>query len=94
MLPKPVDVAGKIGYNNIDVINHLISLIKFNIRFVVSFLLFYTYFTYLILFDLQDTVCPAIFLPFFTPQIDKRQLLGYNNKVYTKITLLGLGGKA
>ena len=67
ILPKPVDVTGKIGYNNIDVRNHLISLIKFNIRFVVSFLLFYTYFTYFILFDLQDTVCPAIFLPFFTP---------------------------
>ena len=33
MLPKPVDEAGKIGYNNIDVRNHLIY---FNLNYILQ----------------------------------------------------------
>lgn len=57
---KAVDVLYVMGYNNIDVRIRLILLIMFNIRFVVSFLLFYTY---LVLFVcVKQGICPAIFL--------------------------------
>lgn len=57
---KAVDVSYVMGYNNIDVRIRLILLIMFNIRFVVSFLLFYTYFN-LISFDLCRTPLSCIF---------------------------------
>ena len=48
---KTVDVRQCMRYNNVDVRIRIILFIKFNIRFVVSFLLFYTYFFHFSLFS-------------------------------------------
>ena len=64
-MQQTVDGGKLMSYNMIDVRIRLNSIfIKFNIRFVVSFLLFYTYFFHLILFSAGPGV-----LHFFCPDL-------------------------
>ncbi len=63
--PKTVDVQKLMVYNNNDVRILLNSIFKmFNIRFVVSFLLFYTYLSYFNSFHLCRTPLSCIFFAF------------------------------
>ena len=61
---KTVDVRELMVYNIDDVRIHLYSIKMFNIRFVVSFLLFYTDLFYLI--SVSQGTLPCIFFAFYS----------------------------
>lgn len=61
---KTVDVRELMVYNIDDVRIHLYSIKMFNIRFVVSFLLFYTYLFYFI--SVSQGTLPCIFFAFYS----------------------------